>query len=235
MEALSQPLPRNVGPAGRWTSVIAGGALAAYGLMREKKQPLVVLAGAALVARGASVYCPITQALRLGGALDDTRQALGGSRGIKLQETVTIRSTAEQMYALWRPLRELPRLMPHIQRVNVIDARRSHWIVRGPVGVLIGWDAEIINDVKPAIIEWRSLPNSDVASAGSVVFRERVDDGDTVTDVTVTLQYEPLGGKAGAWLAWLTGSSPASMLRDDLQRLKAQFETRDLPVADRMR
>jgi uncharacterized membrane protein len=117
--------------------------------------------------------------------------------------------------------------MRNVERVQLLDDGRSHWIVRGPAGVPLEWDAEIINEIDGELIAWRSLPGADVASAGSVRFHSI---GRHRTEVVVTLQYDPPGGKTGATLAWLSGQSPASQLRADLRRLKQLMETGEVPT-----
>jgi len=93
--------------------------------------------------------------------------------------------------------------------------------MRGPAGMRVEWDAEIVNEIESEHIGWRSLAGADVANAGSVHFRPAPDGG---TFVEVKLQYAPPAGKVGASLAWLTGSAPSSMLHDDLVRLKGLLE-----------
>ena len=111
----------------------------------------------------------------------------------------------------------------------MIDHRRSHWVARGPANVRVSWDAEIINELPPHLIAWRSLPGADVASAGSVRFVRQMRGG---TVVTVTLQYDPPAGKLGGWIAWLSGSSPEAQLREGLQAFKQMAETGGRPDAD---
>jgi uncharacterized membrane protein len=43
--------------------------------------------------------------------------------------------------------------------------------------------------------------------------------------VTVSLQYAPPAGKAGAALAWFFGETPAQQLREGLERLQQELET----------
>jgi uncharacterized membrane protein len=229
---MNTPRP-NVDSWERFASVAAGVAL---GVLAAKKRhsPVAIAAGAAgaaLVLRGASGYCPVNQLLNRGRSLDDTRTALGGNRGIKIEERITIQRSAVELYNLWRPLQNLARLLPHIERVDVIDEVRSHWVMRGPAGVNFEWDAEIINDVRPELIAWRSLEGAEVASAGSVTFRDCGDADCDSTEVTVTLQYEPAAGKAGAFVASLLGQAPAKMLREDLRRFKDEIETGDTTLA----
>jgi len=158
---------------------------------------------------------------RKGRRRDDTKQALGGPRGIRLEGKVVIRRPAEELFAFWRDLRNLPKFMPHLERIDVLDDTHSHWVVKGPAGSHLEWDAEIINEVPPQLIGWRSLPGADVASAGSVKFHQI---SPAETEVEVLLQYDPPGGKAGAAAAWLTGNSAESMLQSDLGRLKDLIE-----------
>jgi uncharacterized membrane protein len=144
-----------------------------------------------------------------------------------VRESITIERAAQEIFDFWNDLSNLPRFMRNVERVTADDVGRSHWIVRGPAGVPLEWDSEIINEIDGELIAWRSLEGADVASAGSVHFRARAM---SRTEVTVTLQYDPPGGKPGAMLAWLTGQSPASQLRADLHRLKQLLETGEVPT-----
>lgn len=221
----------NVGSRERLVSMTGGLVL---GMMAAKAKrgagrSVALSSAALLVGRGASGYCPVNQALGRGRELTDTREALAGRKGVKVTESVTIRSGAEALYERWRRLDNLPTMMSNLERVDVLDERRSHWVARGPAGVRFEWDAEIINDVRPTLIAWRSLPGADVSSSGSVQFRERERRGGVATELTVTMQYAPFGGKAADTLAWLVGQSPSSMLREDLRRFKAEIEAQEAP------
>ena len=44
------------------------------------------------------------------------------------------------------------------------------------------------------------------------------------TRVWVRFQYDPPGGRLGAWFAGLTGADPATEVREDLQALKQSME-----------
>ena len=152
---------------------------------------------------------------------DDTRTALGGARGVKLHERIRIARPAVDLYRFWHDVENLPRFMRHIEHVEDLGHGRTHWVLRGPGGVRLEWNADKINDRAPSLIAWRSVEGSDVASAGSVRFTP-VSPHDT--DVTVMLQYSAPGGRAGAALAWLFGQSPSSQLHEDLRWLKYLLE-----------
>jgi hypothetical protein len=47
---------------------------------------------------------------------------------------------------------------------------RSHWVVRGPLGSQLAWQARIVNEREGEMIAWESLPGAEVSNAGSVWF-----------------------------------------------------------------
>jgi uncharacterized membrane protein len=217
---------RNVHDWERVASVAAGAALVALAGRKPERQRATTSAGLGLIARGLSGYCPVNAATGRGRVRDDSRAALSGPRGIRIDDSITINRPVTEIYQFWRNLSNLPLFMDMLERVDVIDGCRSHWVVRGPGGVRLQWDAEIINEIEPELIGWRSLPGADVASAGSVHFRPAARGG---TEIRVTMQYAPPAGKAGASLAWLLGQGPSSRIREDLRRLKQLLETGESP------
>jgi uncharacterized membrane protein len=133
----------------------------------------------------------------------------------------------DEVFQFWRRLENLPKTMSHLEEVTEVDERRSHWVAKGPAGARVEWDAEIINEVPNKVIGWRSLPGSDVATAGSVTFSP-VRNGRS-TQVSVNLQYAPVGGRAGALLASLTWREPSQTIREDLRRVKHLLEAGESP------
>jgi uncharacterized membrane protein len=160
----------------------------------------------------------------------DTRTALSGDRGVIVREAIRLEKPIAEVYRFWRAFENLPRFMKHLERVTDLGDGRSHWVACGPGGMRVEWDAEIINEIDDKVIGWRSLPGSDVISAGSVNF-------DTVragrsTQVSVHLQYAPPAGKAGAWVAKMFGREPSQTIREDLRRLKQLLEAGEIPRAE---
>ncbi len=103
-------------------------------------------------------------------ANEHTRAALAGARGLHLRESVRLERPVEDVFRYWRHLENLPRFMRHVEHVSETSPGMSHWVVRGPAGLRVEWDAEIINEVPNRLIGWRSVPGSDVVTAGSVQF-----------------------------------------------------------------
>jgi uncharacterized membrane protein len=220
---------RNVGDLERWGSVAAGSVMIAYGLVRRTpRAAMLAVAGTPLVYRGMTGHCAVYEGLGMSTATD-TRAALGGEAGIRVKEAIRIERPVEDLYRFWRRLENLPQFMEHLARVEDQGNGRSHWVAKGPAGSRVEWDAEIINDVENKMISWKSLPGSDVATAGSVHF-DSVRAG-RESQITVNLQYSPPAGKAGSWVAWLFGRDASQTIREDLRRLKQILEAGEVARA----
>lgn len=212
---------RGSGPAraARYASLAGGGALALYGLSR--RTPLgygLALAGGGLVYRGATAGPNM-----LGRS---PVASVPHGQGIKVVQVMTINKPAGELYRFWRDFENLPRFMKHLQAVRVQDERRSHWVVKGPAGRDVEWDAEIINEEEGRLIGWRSLEGADIANAGSVRFTPAP--AGRGTEVKVTLEYNPPAGALGAAFAKVFGEEPGQQTAEDLKRFKQIMETGEL-------
>jgi uncharacterized membrane protein len=158
-----------------------------------------------------------------------TRAALGGDRGIRVWESVRLELPVADVYRFWRRLENLPQFMKHLNRVTETGDGTSHWEAAGPAGLAVEWDAEIISEVENQVLAWRSLPGSDVVTAGSVNFDAIR--GGRGTQVSVHLQYSPPAGKAGALVASLFGREPSQTVREDLRHFRQLLEAGEIPRA----
>jgi uncharacterized membrane protein len=146
-----------------------------------------------------------------------------GSHGaIVAVNTATINRTPEEVYRFWRDFQNLPRFMSHLESVQVIDEKRSHWVAKAPAGMTVEWDAEIVEDRPNQLIAWRSLEGADVDNSGTVRFDRAP--GDRGTEVRVEVEYNPPGGALGAGIAKLFGEAPEQQIKGDLRRLKQVLE-----------
>jgi uncharacterized membrane protein len=219
----------NVGDAERWASLLGGGALALFGLSRGSLGGLGLAAlGSALVYRGASGHCSMYGALGVSTAERHGRAtSVPAGHGVKVQKSVTIDRPREELFRFWRNFENLPHIMSHLDSVRVTGPNRSHWVARGPLGMSFAWDAETYTEVVNELISWRSLPGSEVDTAGSVHFTPAP--GGRGTEVKVVLKYDPPAGKVGAAVAGLFLQSPGEQIKDDLRRLKQMMETGEIP------
>lgn len=224
MKSMYKP---NISATGRLVSTVAGAALAIAGYQRSNKR--LGALGIGLVARGASGWCPVTAAFdpRAQNDSELTKRHLGGSRGVIVENSITIYRPVSEVYSYWRNLENLPRFMEHLEEVRVFDRFHSHWVARGLLGIHVEWDAEIINDIPPTLLSWKSVGHPDVVSAGSVRFRPA---GEHATEIRVKLQYDPPAGKLGATVAWLLGEDPEHQVAEDLRRFKQLLESGEVPT-----
>ena len=201
-----------------WAALsIAAGLLTAGARRRPLARLCLAAAAAPLLYRGMKGQWPT-----LVRRSEDTKVALAGSRGIRVRDAVRLERPIAEVFSFWRRLDNLPRFMAHLETVHDHGNGRSHWVARGPAGLKVAWNAETINEIENRLIAWRSLPGSDIVTAGSVQF-DAVRAGRS-TQVTVTLQYEPPAGRAGDFVARLFGHAPSQAIREDLRRLKQVLE-----------
>lgn len=220
---------KNVADAERVISAVAGGALAGWSLLGRRIRPLTLLAGAGLIYRGLTGNCSVYRALGINRARSFS-PAVGvrAQHGCKVEQRLAIQRPPEELYRFWRQPDKLATVLRHVRSIEAIDDRRTHWVAEAPLGGTVEWDAEIINEREPELIAWRSLPGSQVDTAGSVRF-EPLGHG-RGTMVTVSLKYEPPGGKITAAAAEFFGVGGAARIKEDLHRFKNMAEAGEIPT-----
>src|SRR4029079_10328339 len=98
------------------------------------------------------------------------KPSLGRAVCVHVRESIRLEVPLADVYRFWRRLENLPLFMTHLERVTEVSDGRSHWVAAGPGGLAVEWEAEIIHEVENKVLAWRSLPGSDVVTAGSVNF-----------------------------------------------------------------
>lgn len=155
--------------------------------------------------------------------LASVRHSRGSSsRTASVRSAITIRRPIDEVYRFWRDFANLPRFMAHLESVQV-RGELSTWRAKGPAGMTVEWDAELVTDLENERIAWHSLADSDVSNAGIVRFSQAP--GGRGTQVFVELEYSPPVGGAGFVVAKLLGEEPGQQVKDDLRRLKQVMET----------
>jgi uncharacterized membrane protein len=116
--------------------------------------------------------------------------------------------------------------MSNVREVKDLGDGRSHWIVSGPAGTRVEWDAVITAHSPNEVLGWRTEPNSLVQHAGIIRF---IANPDRSTTVNIRLTYNPAVGGLGHIMASLFGADPKSQMDDDLVRMKSFIETGKVP------
>ena len=194
--------------ARRWSALLAGSALAIYGITRRSSLGVAFAAGAGAIALLSST--PKTR-----------------SHSASAWTSLLINCSPQEAYKFWRDLENLPRFMNRLHSVTVLDNRRSRWVAIGPMGREIRWDAEITDEHENEFIAWRSLPGSDIELDGRVEFRE----APAVRGMLISarMQFRGVAGKSSALANFLNKAASFAM-RQDLRRLEALMETGEIPT-----
>jgi uncharacterized membrane protein len=228
---LSRQSDVNLNDTERWISSLAGGGLTAFGLKQGGwKGYTLALLGGGLIYRGLTGQCQLYQALGINTASGKGRSAsVKHGEGIRIEKSVTINKSPEELYRFWRNFENLPRFMNHLESVTVLDNDLSHWVVKSPASMSVEWDAQIINEKENEMIAWRSLEGATIPNAGSVHFKAAPEGRGTI--LKVEINYDAPGGSVTAAIAKLFGGEPGQQVQEDLRRLKQILETGEATVA----
>jgi uncharacterized membrane protein len=146
---------------------------------------------------------------------------------IEIRHSIDIDAPVERVFEFWSRFENLPQFMSHVREVRSLGGGRTHWVVSGPAGTPIEWDALTTRFEANRMIAWRTEEGALVEHTGSVRFSRH---GDR-TRVHVTMSYRPLGGMLGHGVAALFDADPKSMLVEDLARFKALMDKQQRPEA----
>ncbi len=206
------------GDAGKWASLIGGGAMVLMGLrQRSLRGALMAIAGGGLAYGAAKSQGGITE-------------ALGMDKSIKVEKTVTINKPADELYRYWHDFGNLSNFMKHVKSVTVVNDKRSHWVATAPLGATVEWDADIIEDRENEFISWASVEGADIDNSGFIRFKPAP--GDRGTEVKVVMEYAPPGGAVTATIAKLFGEEPEQQIGDDLRRFKMLMEAGEIATTE---
>jgi uncharacterized membrane protein len=166
-------------------------------------------------------------------AVDNATESLIENKGDTLVgRAVTINRPVGELFAYFRDFAKLPAFMDNVERIDILDDRRSHWVVKAPGGKTVEWTSVITEEKPDALIAWASEEGAEIPNSGRVDFR---DAGDRGTVVTATILYDPPAGTVGKLVAKLFQREPAIQARRDLRRFKQLMETGEVATAVRTR
>jgi uncharacterized membrane protein len=148
---------------------------------------------------------------------------------LRVRRRVTVNRPPEALYGFWREFSNAPRFMERVEEVRPVGERRTHWRARGPAGMNVEWDSEVVDERPNELIAWRSVDALPFQHSGVVRFEPAPAGRGTV--VTVEMEYAPPGGGLTATAAKLLGYAPEQQLQEDLRRFKQLMETGLVVVA----
>jgi len=135
-------------------------------------------------------------------------------------KTITVGAEVGKVYDAWANFENFPHFMKDVKSVTKTGERMSHWVVSGPFGKQVEWDAETTRLDKNKRIAWNSKETSDIKTSGQVTFNDL---GKGQTEIAVTLQWVVPASKGGETLTALF-ADPAKRLEEDLISFKRYVE-----------
>lgn len=148
-------------------------------------------------------------------------RAGGGRRTVALRKTIFISAPVERVFDFFREFENYPAFMTRVRDVREVGGNRTHWVVDGPEGITVEWDADTTKFVPNEEIAWRSVRGSPIRQTGGVRFEAAPADA---TRVTLRMSYAPGAGARRATVASLFGADPAEEMGTDLMRVKTAIE-----------
>jgi uncharacterized membrane protein len=142
--------------------------------------------------------------------------------------SIIVKGSPSELYHLWADVEGFPRFMKNVKSVTRTGDNMTHWVVEGPFGKDVEWDAETTRMEEGKRVAWNSKEGSDVKTSGQVVFTPLPHDE---TQVTVILRVAPQGALSGV-AAGLFGKLDET-LEQDLRSFKAYAEARQPAGASR--
>jgi uncharacterized membrane protein/gas vesicle protein len=199
-------------PAARTLMGFTGTVLTLYGLRRDGFfRTIVGTVGLGILARSVT-NMPMKRIVGVGA----------GRRAIDVQKTINIAAPAEKVFEFWSHFQNFPKFMSNVREIQLKGENQSHWVVAGPAGVPVEWDAVITERIPNQVIAWKTVPGSTVEHAGIIRFDSNPDG---TTRVDIRMSYNPPAGAIGHVVASLFGADPKSEMDADLARMKTLIET----------
>lgn len=138
----------------------------------------------------------------------------------QVTRTIIVKAPVSDVYQLWANFENFPYFMKNMESVSKTGDGLSHWVMKGPLGKKLEWDARTTRLEENTRIAWNSLDGGDIKTSGQVTFTE-LPQGET--EIAVTLQYVPPAGKVGELIAHLF-DDPDGKLEEDLKNFKSYAE-----------
>lgn len=151
-------------------------------------------------------------------------------QGVKVAKAVTIDRPRDEVYRAWHEFERLPRILHHVDRVEMLDGGRMQWTARlAPNTPALTWTAEVVEDRENELIHWRSVPGSMIHDEGVVTFIDAP--GGRGTELHARLSYRPGTAPGGRNVARIFRPIVAREIRQDLHRFKQFLETGEVATA----
>jgi uncharacterized membrane protein len=137
----------------------------------------------------------------------------------RVVRSVSVGCAVSRVFRLWKNFELFPTFMKSVKDVKYRGGRITHWVIQGPLGYRVQWDAVATAIEENRLIAWRSI-GGDIYTEGTAAFTEITD---IRTYLTVTLAYEIDSRMRRIATRFY---NPGKHLEADLERFRAFAERR---------
>lgn len=139
----------------------------------------------------------------------------------QITKSIIVKGDINKIYDLWANFENFPRFMKSVKAVSKTGDKTSHWVVEGPAGMNVDWNAEMTRLEPNKRIAWNSKDKKGMlTTSGQVTFNSLPNNS---IEVTVTMQLTPPAGKVGEAVSALL-VNPEQRLTEDLRNFKSYVE-----------
>jgi len=138
----------------------------------------------------------------------------------RVEGSIEVMAPAEKVYDYWKTLENLPQFMTNVEEIHPTGPDTTHWVVKGPLGAKLEFDAKTTQNKPNEAIGWNT-EDGQVQTSGQVRF-QKLDAERTRVEVQMNYWDAP-GGKAGEVASRIV-ANPQLMVQQDLQNLKEILE-----------
>ena len=209
----------NVSNFERGLSIAIGAWMLYRGLKKLPRSPISNLikasSGAGILYRGITGFCPVYNYFDIDG---------NKTTSVNIRTSFIVNKPRHEVYAFWRKLENLPLFMRHLESVQELDNKKSHWEAKINM-ITIKWEAEIVKEEQGSLLSWQSLPGATIENAGKVEFRDAL--GSRGTELRIMITYRPPAGNIGSQVARLFNPLFEKMVKEDVTNFKQFIELKE--------
>jgi uncharacterized membrane protein len=117
-----------------------------------------------------------------------------------IDREIEVAADIRDVYALWVAFEDYPKFMAEVERVDLVQADATHWVVVVEDEV-VEWDADIVQHEPETLIKWEAV---DGRETGEVKFEKRAGDK-TAVQYKLEFDADAWGRDENEVLEWMEG------------------------------
>jgi uncharacterized membrane protein len=141
-------------------------------------------------------------------------------------KSIIVGAGVREVFEAWSNFENFPHFMKTIKSVEKRPDGSTHWVMDGPLGKKVEWDADTTMFEPNKRIAWHSREGCTIKTSGQVTFAEL---GTGQTQVNLTIQWVVPASKGGETLAGLI-TDPEKRVEQDLYNFKTYVEGLKAPA-----